>query len=106
MLGTRLGAGAGMLELPDQGVQIEAAVDAVLGLGQITVAVIAEVEMMIRAADGRFAVGNEGIDPTKRLQITGFARADDDSSVGRNLRAGRGETGKTIGDQVDLGIQR
>lgn len=64
-----------MHQPPDQGAQIEAAIDAVLGFGEVTTAVLIDIELMIRPAQGRFAVGDEGIDPAEWIQLAGLAGA-------------------------------
>jgi hypothetical protein len=54
-------------ETADQKGQIEAAIDPVLRLGEVAVAVLVEVEMVAGAGDGGLGVGDEGVDPAERL---------------------------------------
>ena len=70
-----------MHEPSNQRREVEPAVDAVLGLGQVALAILVEIEMMVGAVDRRLDVGDKGIDPAERLQVAGLALADDDRTV-------------------------
>lgn len=94
-----------MNEASDQGRQVEAAIDAVLCLGQVAMAIFGEVDVVVGPADRRLEIGDEGVDPAKRLQIARLARADDDRAVLGNDGAGRGEASEAVGDQVHVGMQ-
>ena len=80
-------------------------VDAILRLGQVAVAVLGEVEVVIRPADRRLEVGDEEVDPAERLQLTGLAFANDDRAMRGDLGASGVEAGTAIGDQLYAGVQ-
>lgn len=49
-----------MQQAPDQRVQVEATVDALLRLGQVAARVLAELELVVSAADRRLQIGDAG----------------------------------------------
>lgn len=77
--------GAGVHEPANQRGQVKAAVDPVLRLGEVAVAVLGEIEVMTDASDRGLGVGDEGVDPTERLQLAGLALPDDDRAVAGDL---------------------
>ena len=86
------GAYASLREAAEQRGQVESAIDAALLLGQVAVAVLGKFELVVSAGDGGLGVGDEGIDPTERLQLAGLMLDDDD----RDLGAGDVEAGEAI----------
>jgi hypothetical protein len=82
MFRARRSAGTGVQQAADEGVQVEAAVDAILGLAEKAARVLVEIEMLVGPTSRGFAVGDEGVDPTAGLQVAGSARGDDNGTVG------------------------
>ena len=69
-----------------------------MDLGKGAVGVFVEVEMVVGAGDGGLGVGNEGVDPTERLQTVRFMVSDDDRRVRCDLDTGGIKTCQAVGD--------
>jgi hypothetical protein len=90
----------------EQGVQIDAAIDPVLGLGEVSGAVLLHVDMMVGAGDGGLEIRDIGVDPAEDLQLAGRGIAQDDGTVGRDMGCRCREAGQFVGDQVHARVQR
>ena len=61
-------AHTGVHELPDQRGQVETAIDPVLRLGKIAVAVLGKIEVVVSTCDRGLGIGDEDVDPVQWLQ--------------------------------------
>jgi len=96
---------AGMQEPIDQSVQIETAVDPVLGLGEVAGAVLVDVDMGVGTAYRGLEVADDGVDPLEDAQFARFAGANRDGGIlGHHHRGGR-QALQGIGDQMGGGMQ-
>jgi hypothetical protein len=77
-LGPRAGGGGGAQQAWQDGLQVEAPVEPMLILGQVTMGIFAEIEGMIGPRQGGLHVAEQGIDPAKAWHVgTTPARTDD-----------------------------
>jgi hypothetical protein len=74
---------------------MDAAVEAVLGLGALAADVLAELEMTVRFRGAPFWVGGECVDPLERVGVAGAARRHDYGRILGDYLAGRREVGLT-----------
>ena len=99
------GSGAGHDQAVDQRVQVKAAIDAVLGLGQVAPPVFMDIDVVVGPANGGLEIGDDGVHPPEGIKIAGLAGADHDRPIVGDDRRRRGQAREGVGDQMDAGVQ-
>lgn len=89
------------------GRQVKTAIEAVLNLCEIALAVLVKVKRMVGAAEGRFEVAQQRVDGVELLKFdAGSAAASDGTLVTGTDRGDAREAGQPIGDHLGRGAQR
>jgi len=86
--------------------QVEAAVESILELGEVTLGVLGEIERMVGSRERRLQIAQVGIDRAKLLQLHAGSTAADDGALGVAPDYDGSEAPQSIGDDINRRAQR